>query len=106
LQLVRAELHLMVNQGDSVRACLEHAAARVPFWARQTVVNDLVDRSRNPQLRSYLWAYPARLDWFVRLYEAPGTVPAEVLRDAFQRLLNPSELGELWSGAPVIGGGA
>jgi len=106
LQLVRAELHLMVNRGESVQTCLEHAVARVPFWTRQAVVNDLVDRSRNQQLRSYLWAYPAGLDWFVRLYETPGTVLSEVLRDAYQRPLSPRELSELWPGGPLVGGDA
>jgi len=106
LQLVRAELHVMVNRGDSALTCLEHAATRVPFWTRQAVGNELVDRSRNPQLRSYLWAYPAGLDWFVRLYEAPSTVLSEVLRDAYQRPLSPRELTEFWPGGPVLGGDA
>jgi hypothetical protein len=106
LQLVRAELHVMVNRGDSALTCLEHAATRVPFWTRQAVGNELVDRSRNPQLRSYLWAYPAGLDWFVRLYEAPSTVLSEVLRDAYQRPLSPRELTEFWPDGPVLGGDA
>ncbi len=106
LQLVRAELHLMVNRGESVRACLNHAVKRVPFWTAKSVADDLADRSRKPQLRSYLWAYPAGMDWFVSLYETTGTLLAEVLRDAYQRPLGPRELRQCWPSGPAIGGDA
>ena len=104
LQLLRAELHIMVNQGVSVIDCRDYAIERVPFWTPTSVASELVDRSRHPQLRTYLWAYPAGIDWFVRLYETAGTLLVEVLRDAYQRPLSPSELQQRWPSGPTIGG--
>lgn len=104
LQLVRAELHLLINNGESATACRDHALRRVPFWSGTTIARDLVDRSLNPQLRTYLWAYPAGIDWFVNLHEAGGTRAAEVLKEAYQRPLDPSELRALWPAGPAIGG--
>jgi hypothetical protein len=76
----------------------------VPWWTDEAIARELYDRSRDPQLRSYLWSYPAGIDWFVRLVEAGGTTPTEVLREAYKRPLIPSELHELWPTGPVIGG--
>jgi len=106
LQLVRAEFHVMVNQGMSIIDCRDYAINRVPFWPPKSVASDLTDRSRNPQLRTYLWAYPAGIDWFVRLHETAGTLLAEVLRDAYQRPLSPGELQQRWPSGPTIGGDA
>lgn len=106
LQLVRADLHIMVNRGVSVSDCRDYAIEQVPFWSPGSIESGLADRSRNPQLRTYLWAYPAGIDWFVRLHEAGGTLLVEVLRDAYQRPLCPSELQQRWPSGPAIGGDA
>jgi len=103
-QLVRAELHLLINNGESATACRDHALRRVPFWTETIIARDLFDRSVNPQLRTYLWAYPAGIDWFVNLYEAGGPLTGEVLKEAYKRPLDPSELHALWPAGPVIGG--
>ncbi len=104
LQLVRAELHILINNGESVTACRDHAFRRAPFWTDAIIARELSDRSANPQLRTYLWAYPAGIDWFVNLHEAGGTLAAEVLHEAYQRPLEPSELRALWPAGPPIGG--
>ncbi len=66
VELVRAELHLAVNAGVDIAECAAHARARVPFWTDARISDQLSDRGADPLLRSYLWAYPAGLDWFVR----------------------------------------
>jgi hypothetical protein len=70
----------------------------------EEIAHELYDRSRNPQFRSYLWAYPAGIDWFVRLVETGGTVTTEVLHEAYRRPLTSSELRELWPAGSTIGG--
>ena len=105
-QLVRSELHVLVNAGASARACRDHAAARVPFWTDRRIGGYLSDRGRDPQLRSYLWAYPAGLDWFMNLHDTGGSLLAEVLHAAYQRPLVPRELERLWPAGPRIGGNA
>ncbi|MGH9298823.1 MAG: hypothetical protein ACRDZT_02790 [Acidimicrobiales bacterium] len=104
LQLVRAELHILINNGESATTCRAHALRRVPFWTDATIARELSDRSTNPQLRTYLWAYPAGMDWFVNLHEAGGTLTTEVLHEVYQRPLEPGELCALWPGGPAIGG--
>ncbi|MEU7382205.1 MULTISPECIES: hypothetical protein [unclassified Streptomyces] len=104
LQLVRAELHLAINAGVSVDACAAHAVARVPFWDDAEIADLLADRGRDPLLRSYLWAYPAGLDWFAALAEAPPATAAGVLRAAYSRPLHPADLTDLWPEGPAIGG--
>lgn len=104
LQLVRAELHVLINDGDSAMMCRDHALRRVPFWTDHSIARELSDRSVNPQFRTYLWAYPAGIDWFINLHEAGGTLMAEVLHEAYRRPLDPSELRALWPSGPTIGG--
>lgn len=104
LQLVRAELHILINNGESVIACRDHAVRRVPFWSSSIIARELADRSTNAQLRTYLWAYPAGIDWFINLHEAGGTLAAEVLNEAYKRPLDPEELHALWPAGPAIGG--
>lgn len=111
IRLVEAELHLLVSQGESIAYCREHALRRLPFWTNRTIESVIADRSGNPQLRSYLWAYPAGFDWFINLTETVGAgggtaVLAEVLREAYQRPLSPCELQQLWPAGPTIGGNA
>ena len=105
-QLVSAELHLMVNAGVSASACRDHALARVPFWRPTDVAAALRDRSLEPQLRSYLWAYPAGIDWFLNLHDHGDNLLPEVLHAGYQRPLVPRELEQLWPTGPRIGGNA
>jgi len=105
-QLVNSELHIMINAGVSAGECRDHALARVPFWTERDVMAVLRDRSRDPQLRSYLWAYPAGLDWFLALHDHGGSLLAEVLHAAYERPLVPSELNKLWPAGPRLGGNA
>ena len=104
LQLVRAELHLAVNSGADVEDCAAHARLRVPFWSDAMIADLLADRGANPLLRSYLWAYPAGIDWFIALADDAATVAPDVLRAAYREPLVPDDLVALWPAGPPIGG--
>jgi hypothetical protein len=104
MNLIRGKIHILVNSGATAADCRELARRQVPWWTDEEIARELYDRSRNPQLRSYLWSYPAGIDWFIRLVEAGGTTPTEVLREAYKRPLTPSDLHELWPAGPIIGG--
>jgi hypothetical protein len=104
MNLVRGQLHILINSGATAADCRDLARRQVPWWTDEEIARELYDRSRNPQFRSYLWSYPAGIDWFVKLVEAGGTTLAEVLREAYKRPLTPSELHKLWPAGPVIGG--
>jgi len=105
LQLVLAELHVAINEGKPVEECAELARARVPFWTSERIADFVVDRTTNPALRTYLWAYPAGLDWFVALADrAEPAVVDDVLRAAYRDPLTPAELQNLWPAGPPIGG--
>ncbi|MDQ7910205.1 hypothetical protein RB614_37490 [Phytohabitans sp. ZYX-F-186] len=103
-QLVRAELHLAINNGTSIEDCVRVAQARVPFWSQEDIGDTLSDRAVSPQLRTYLWSYPAGIDWFVSLAEQAEPNATEVLRAAYRRPLTPSDLTTLWPDGPQIGG--
>jgi hypothetical protein len=104
-QLVRAELHIAVNSGVSIQDCAQHARARVPFWSDATISDLLTDRGANTLLRSYLWSYPAGIDWFVRLADDGGVEVIErVLHAAYREPLTPDDLTALWPAGPTIGG--
>ncbi|MEV8440780.1 hypothetical protein AB0425_25675 [Actinosynnema sp. NPDC051121] len=104
LRLVEAELHLAINDGVSAADCAAHARARVPFWSDATIADHLTDCGTDPLLRSYLWSYPAGIDWFVALAETPGTVATEVLHAAYRDPLTPRDLAARWPAGPAIGG--
>jgi hypothetical protein len=105
LQLVRAELHQAINAGARVTECAEHARARVPFWTESTIADALTDRGNDPQLRSYLWAYPAGIDWFVNLADTADTdTVGKVFRAIYAQPLTPHQLTQLWPTGPRIGG--
>jgi hypothetical protein len=104
LQLVRAELHIALNDGATVDDCATHARSRVPFWTDETISDALTDRGANPLLRSYLWSYPAGLDWFIALSNAGATVIREVLHAAYREPLTAHDLARLWPAGPPIGG--
>jgi hypothetical protein len=104
-QLVRAELHLAINAGRPVAECAAHARARAPFWTATAIGDALSDRGRDPLLRSYLWAYPAGIDWWVALADSGDARTVEhVLRAAYRRPLTPTDLAGLWPAGPPIGG--
>jgi hypothetical protein len=105
LRLVEAQLHLAINTGVSAATCAAWARARVPFWSDTTIADHLADCGTDQLLRSYLWSYPAGLDWFVALAEAPGTVATEVLHAAYRDPLTPTDLAAHWPTGPAIGGG-
>jgi hypothetical protein len=64
----------------------------------------LTDRGANTQLRSYLWAYPAGIDWFTNAATADPETRGNVLRAAYRRPLTPDDLTALWPTGPTIGG--
>jgi hypothetical protein len=105
LELVRSELHVAVNSGTSIPECRAIALDRVPFWRDDAIADLLSDRGANPLLRSYLWAYPAGIDWFVCLADqADEDTSNAVLRAAYRDPLTPSDLAQLWPSGPVFGG--
>jgi hypothetical protein len=101
--LVRGNLHVAINRGDSIQACADYARARVPYWDDENISNQLTDRSVNPQLRSYLWSYAAGIDWFVNLVDEGGPV-ASVLQAAYREPLSPAALIALWPNGPDLFG--
>lgn len=105
VELVRAALHLAINDGTSVADCIALGRKHVPFWSDGAIGNMLSDRSVDPLLRSYLWSYPAGIDWFVQLAEtaAPDTAHA-VIRAAYESPLTPDALTQLWPTGPTFGG--
>lgn len=104
-QLVRAELHLAINSGTSIPECARHARTRVPWWTNDQIANLLTDRSTNPLLRTYMWAYAAGIDWFTHLADhAEPTAIDTVLHAAYRAPLTPTELQKLWPHGPTIGG--
>ncbi|KLL10838.1 hypothetical protein [Frankia coriariae] len=105
LQLVRAELHQAINTGVTVAGCAAHARVRVPFWDDTQIADILTDRGADPLLRSYLWSYPAGIDWFVTLADtADTTTVGKVFHAAYQQPLTPTDLADLWPAGPPPGG--
>ncbi|WP_157963551.1 hypothetical protein [Actinocorallia populi] len=104
VQLVRAELHLAVGDGADPAACADHARSRVPWWSDRTIADQLSDRGADPSLRSYLWAYPAGLDWFAALAEADTKVIEKVFHALYRAPLTPAELAGLHPAGPPVGG--
>jgi hypothetical protein len=101
LQLVRANLHIAINRGDSIASCVQYAREHVPFWTDEEISDVLTDRSVNPLLRSYLWSYAAGIDWFVNLAEA-GAHASTVLQASYREPLRPTDLTALWPDGPSL----
>jgi hypothetical protein len=101
LQLVRANLHVAINGTDSITSCVRYAREHVPFWSDEEISDVLTDRSVNPLLRSYLWSYPAGIDWFVNLAEA-GSPASPVLQASYREPLRPADLTALWPDGPPL----
>jgi len=107
LELVRAKLHLAVNGGASIPDCVTVAKHHVPFWRTEGIGDALTDRGADPLLRSYLWSYPAGIDWFVALADnAHSDLTQNIVRAAYRAPLTPDELAALWPAGPRIGGNA
>ncbi|MEV5750703.1 hypothetical protein AB0L00_23015 [Actinoallomurus sp. NPDC052308] len=104
LQLVRAELHLAINAGTPIEDCVRHARRRVPWWSNDRIAGTLTDRSTDPLLRTYMWAYVAGIDWFANLVEADSATIGQVLEAAYRTPLTPADLEALWPQGPTIGG--
>lgn len=101
LQLVRGNIHLAVNQGATLEECVDYAHRHVPFWDTEDISDLIADRSVNPMLRSYLWAYPAGLDWFVN-FAGSDQHPSLVLPALYREPLTPACLQALWPGGPTL----
>ncbi|MDN5851978.1 MAG: hypothetical protein L0K86_03875 [Actinomycetia bacterium] len=105
LELVRAKLHLAINSGTSIPDCLSLAQAHVPFWSEAVVGDMLTDRGADPLLRSYLWAYPTGIDWFVSLADDASAQTAQTtIRASYETPLTPEGLARLWPDGPIFGG--
>lgn len=103
LELVRAKLHLAINGGTSVLECVEIARAHVPFWSSSAIGDMLSDRAVDPLLRSYLWSYPAGIDWFVRLADtASFEIRRRLIRESYRDPLTPAALSRIWQDGPVL----
>jgi hypothetical protein len=103
-QLVLSTLHVALNNGSSIEDCAEYAKAHVPYWGNEAIADMLTDRGADPLLRSYLWAYPAGIDWFVNLADANTAEASAILRAAYHSPLTPSDLSSLWPSGPAFGG--
>lgn len=107
VELVRARVHLALNDGVGISDCVALAAEYAPFWQPGQVADILSDRGANPLLRSYLWSYPAGIDWFVNLADsAPKKTVRSVITTAYREPLTPAQLAKLWPEGPAIGGNA
>ena len=105
MELARAQLHIAINMGTDISTCSKRAKQLVPFWTDENVGDMLSDRSADPLLRSYLWAYPAGIDWFVNLADnATAEEHRRVLHRSYQEPLTPNDLHALWPAGPAIGG--
>ena len=99
LELVRAKLHLAINGGATIRDCVDLALAHAPYWTPVAIGDMLSDRSVDPLLRSYLWAYPAGIDWFVRLADsALLNTSKRIIQESYRSPLTPGGLSRLWPG--------
>lgn len=97
LQLVRAGLHVAINEGISATECATRARSLVPFWNSEDIADVLADRSVDPLLRTYQWSYPAGFDWFMALAEdAPPRTRGAVLRACYKAPRTPAQLDALW----------
>jgi hypothetical protein len=103
-QLVRGNLHVALGAGASIDSCAEYAKAHVPYWTDENIADMLTDRGADPLLRSYQWAYPAGIDWFVQLSDANAPDTMTILHSAYRDPLTPNELIALWPTGPAIGG--
>jgi hypothetical protein len=103
-QLVRATVHLALNAGFTITECADYAREHVPYWQNEYIADLLSDRGADPLLRTYLWSYPAGIDWFVSLAQSDSGAADTVLRAAYRDPLTPDDLTALWPEGPTFGG--
>jgi hypothetical protein len=103
-QLVLARAHRAINDGVPAVECADRLRAAVPWTTDKAVARFLADRGSSAEHRSYMWAYPAGIDWFAALADAGADVAGRVLRAAYRAPLTPDDLAALWPEGPVIGG--
>jgi hypothetical protein len=103
-QLVRSTIHVALGAGSSVESCMQYAQEHIPYWSLEDIADLLSDRGTDPLLRSYLWAYPAGIDWFTNLADAKAPSGDAVLNAAYRDPLTPGDLADLWPKGPVVGG--
>jgi hypothetical protein len=96
----------MLNAGAPVEQCTDHARSRVPWWSNSQIAGTLADRSADPLLRTYMWAYAAGIDWFANLADADQATIRRVLHASYRAPLTPGDLESLWPQGPTIGGSA
>ena len=77
---------------------------RAQHWTSADIADFLTDRGADPLLRSYLWSYPAGINWFIQLAQAPAEAQRSVLEAAYRDPLTPGQMAELWPAGPDIGG--
>ena len=105
MELVRAQLHIAINDSAPIADCIALAKSHVPFWSDRAIGDMLSDRGADPLLRSYLWSYPAGIDWFVRLADSvPRSDATAIIRAAYRAPLTPDQLTQMWPEGPAIGG--
>jgi hypothetical protein len=95
-QLIRGQLHLMVNEPQPIEDCIAYARRHLPHLTDAALGDSLTDRANNIQLRSYLWSYPIGLDWFARLAEQRPAESRKVIEACYRAPLQPSDLEALW----------
>ncbi|MBN1174297.1 MAG: hypothetical protein JXA67_19155 [Micromonosporaceae bacterium] len=84
-QLVNARIHLAINNGVPVEQIAADVRTLVPHWADDDIADAMADRGTNPLLRSYLWSYPAGIDWFVDLADSADSETISTLMTAAYR---------------------
>ena len=104
IQLVQSTLHVALGSGSSIESCAEYAHKHVPYWSDDDIAKMLADRGADPTLRSYLWAYPAGIDWFINLLDSNYTGVDRVFAACYQSPLTPMQLASLWPEGPPVGG--
>ncbi|GAA4234526.1 hypothetical protein GCM10022254_39560 [Actinomadura meridiana] len=104
MQLVLAQVHLAINEGTSISVCADRVRDALPWWSDKAIARCLTDRGADPQHRSYMWSYPAGIEWFAALAEADQATRALVLKDAYRLPLAPDDLAARWPAGPPVGG--
>ncbi|MEM8925018.1 MAG: hypothetical protein AAGD35_16045 [Actinomycetota bacterium] len=105
IQLVRGQMHLMVNEDRPVMDAVDFMRSSLPFSSDAAIADAINDRSVNTQLRSYLWSYGSGMDWFVELSEQAPDVLKGTLRRAYREPLQPEHLHASWAIGQALGVG-
>lgn len=107
MQLARNQIHVWAESVNDLRAIIDRATQLVPWWTPDKIVREIQDRSVNPLLRSYLYAYPAGLDFFTRAScHLDESARQSLVERCYAEPLFPSELESLTGLTWSIGGGS